>query len=80
MTGAAGGVTRAGGGAAERRGGQEEDMDADGGMDMAGDRAFVQRFTVATGYVATGLLAFTLLVGAANLLLRRRNPLQPPAS
>lgn len=31
-------------------------------------------FTVATGYVATGLLALTLLIGPANLLLRRRNP------
>ncbi len=35
---------------------------------------FTQRFTVATGYVATGLLALTLLIGPANLLLRRRNP------
>jgi sulfoxide reductase heme-binding subunit YedZ len=32
-------------------------------------------FTVATGYVATVLLALTLLVGPANLLLGRRNPL-----
>lgn len=31
-------------------------------------------FTVATGYVATLLLALTLLIGPANLLLRRRNP------
>jgi sulfoxide reductase heme-binding subunit YedZ len=30
--------------------------------------------TVATGYVATLLLALTLLVGPANLLFRRRNP------
>jgi sulfoxide reductase heme-binding subunit YedZ len=30
--------------------------------------------TIATGYVATVLLALTLLVGPANLLLRRRNP------
>lgn len=29
---------------------------------------------MATGYVALGLLAFTLLIGPANLLLRRRNP------
>jgi sulfoxide reductase heme-binding subunit YedZ len=35
----------------------------------------VQRLTVATGYVATGLLALTLLIGPANLLLRRRNPI-----
>jgi sulfoxide reductase heme-binding subunit YedZ len=34
----------------------------------------IRRFTVATGYLATGLLAFTLLIGPANLLLRRRNP------
>jgi sulfoxide reductase heme-binding subunit YedZ len=31
--------------------------------------------TVATGYLALGLLALTLLIGPANLLLRRRNPL-----
>jgi sulfoxide reductase heme-binding subunit YedZ len=35
---------------------------------------FEQRVTVATGYVATVLLAITLLVGPANLVLRRRNP------
>jgi sulfoxide reductase heme-binding subunit YedZ len=34
----------------------------------------VPRFTVGTGYVATGLLALTLLIGPVNLLLRRRNP------
>jgi methionine sulfoxide reductase heme-binding subunit len=33
-----------------------------------------RRFTVATGYLATGLLALTLLIGPANLLLGRRNP------
>jgi methionine sulfoxide reductase heme-binding subunit len=38
------------------------------------DRSFVRRFTTATGYVATGLLAVTLLIGPVNLLLRRRNP------
>jgi sulfoxide reductase heme-binding subunit YedZ len=31
-------------------------------------------FTIATGYVATLLLALTLLIGPANLLLGRRNP------
>jgi sulfoxide reductase heme-binding subunit YedZ len=31
-------------------------------------------FTIATGYVATALLALTLLIGPANLLRRRRNP------
>jgi len=34
----------------------------------------IQQFTVATGYVGVGLLALTLLLGPANLLLRRRNP------
>lgn len=57
-------------------------------MDHGGDRApnptpssdpnqsrtFIRQFTVATGYVATGLLALTLLIGPANLLLRKRNP------
>jgi sulfoxide reductase heme-binding subunit YedZ len=31
-------------------------------------------FTISTGYVATVLLALTLLIGPANLVLRRRNP------
>jgi methionine sulfoxide reductase heme-binding subunit len=31
-------------------------------------------FTIATGYVATLLLALTLVIGPANLLLGRRNP------
>lgn len=34
-----------------------------------------QRFTVATGYIALGLLGLTLLIGPANLLLRRRTPI-----
>jgi sulfoxide reductase heme-binding subunit YedZ len=38
-------------------------------------RLFVSRFTTATGYVALMLLALTLLIGPANLLLRRRNPI-----
>ncbi len=33
-----------------------------------------RQFTFATGYLATGLLGLTLLIGPANLLLRRRNP------
>jgi sulfoxide reductase heme-binding subunit YedZ len=37
-------------------------------------RISMSRFTVATGYVAFGLLGLTLLIGPANLLLRRRNP------
>ncbi len=34
----------------------------------------VQRFTVATGYLGVSFLTLTLLLGPANLLLRRRNP------
>jgi sulfoxide reductase heme-binding subunit YedZ len=44
------------------------------GMAMGGGRGLMARYTTSTGYVATGLLALTLLVGPANLLLRRRNP------
>jgi sulfoxide reductase heme-binding subunit YedZ len=39
-----------------------------------GSDAFVSRLTTSSGYVALGLLGLTLLVGPANLLLRRRNP------
>jgi methionine sulfoxide reductase heme-binding subunit len=39
-----------------------------------GNRALLSRLTVATGYVGLGLLAVTLLIGPANLLLGRRNP------
>jgi len=49
-------------------------MDPDGMTESRGRSSFTQRFTVATGYVALGLLALTLLIGPANLLLRRRNP------
>ncbi len=56
-----------------------------GPMDHGGDhsgpspeeiqsRSLVRQFTVATGYVALGLLGLTLLIDPANLLLRRRNP------
>jgi sulfoxide reductase heme-binding subunit YedZ len=38
------------------------------------DRSFWRRLTTGTGYVALALLALTLLIGPANLLLRRRNP------
>jgi sulfoxide reductase heme-binding subunit YedZ len=37
-------------------------------------RSLAERLTTPTGYVALGLLGFTLLIGPANLLLRRRNP------
>jgi sulfoxide reductase heme-binding subunit YedZ len=33
-----------------------------------------RQFTFATGYVALGLLGLTLIIGPANLLLRRRRP------
>jgi len=36
---------------------------------------FLTRVTVATGYVATALIGLTLLIGPANLLLRRRTPI-----
>ncbi|GAB4577425.1 MAG: hypothetical protein Fur0022_01560 [Anaerolineales bacterium] len=39
-----------------------------------GTSSFIRRFTVGTGYVALGLLAVTLLIGPANLLFRKRNP------
>ena len=38
-------------------------------------RSFGSQLTVATGYLATGLLALTLLIGPLNLMLRRSNPL-----
>jgi sulfoxide reductase heme-binding subunit YedZ len=40
----------------------------------AEDRFTLPRLTTATGYVATALLAITLLIGPLNLLLRRRDP------
>ncbi|WP_170223556.1 hypothetical protein [Nonomuraea turkmeniaca] len=39
-----------------------------------GGRTFEAQFTLASGYTATALLALTLLIGPANLLLRRRIP------
>jgi sulfoxide reductase heme-binding subunit YedZ len=43
-----------------------------GAMEMKA--SFLHQSTFATGYVALGLLGLTLLIGPANLLLRRRNP------
>ncbi len=37
-------------------------------------RFLLSRVTTATGYLASGLLGVTLLIGPANLLLRRRTP------
>jgi sulfoxide reductase heme-binding subunit YedZ len=45
-----------------------------GGHGGGGGRTTESAFTLASGYVATVLLGLTLLVGPANLLLRRRNP------
>jgi sulfoxide reductase heme-binding subunit YedZ len=39
------------------------------------DRSFVRQLTLGSGYVALGLLAVTLLIGPANLLLGRRTPI-----
>jgi sulfoxide reductase heme-binding subunit YedZ len=43
--------------------------------DRTQNRLLIARFTTATGYVALGLLGLTLLIGPANLLLRRRTPI-----
>jgi sulfoxide reductase heme-binding subunit YedZ len=56
-------------------GAQVGPMDPRDSMPVADERAFVRQFTVATGYVATGLLGVTLLIGPLNLVLRRRNPI-----
>lgn len=81
--GHAGPMGHAGGraGAMDHGGGQAGAMGHDGSRTGAVDdgermegHSFNRRFTFATGYVALGLLALTLLIGPANLLLRRRNP------
>lgn len=38
------------------------------------ERSLRRRLTTGTGYIALVLLALTLIIGPANLLLRRRNP------
>jgi sulfoxide reductase heme-binding subunit YedZ len=43
-------------------------------LEMMGGRGVTQRFVRATGYVALGLLALTLLIGPMNLLLGKSNP------
>ena len=45
------------------------------GGHQGGGRTFESAFTLATGYAATVLLTLTLLIGPANLLLRRRTPI-----
>jgi len=43
--------------------------------DRTQNRLLIARFTTATGYIALGLLALTLLIGPGNLLLRKRTPI-----
>jgi sulfoxide reductase heme-binding subunit YedZ len=52
---------------------RSDDVPRDSFLDR-GTRGFARAFTVGTGYLATGLLGLTLLIGPTNLLLRRRNP------
>lgn len=42
--------------------------------DQIRHRSSTRQLTLATGYVGLGLLALTLLIGPANLMLRQRNP------
>lgn len=56
-------------------GSQTGSADAGGMVEDRGRSDLPQRLTIATGYIATGLLALTLLIGPANLLLRRRTPI-----
>lgn len=77
----------AGGAFPQQREVRARNMEMDVGQDHGGGRTAglplrfalptrlsMSQLTRATGYVATGLLALTLLTGPANLLLRRRNP------
>jgi sulfoxide reductase heme-binding subunit YedZ len=71
-----------GGGQAEQRGqrqgeehgGSRTEQDGGGQQSLSFLGLSNRGFTVATGYLALALLAVTLLIGPANLLLRRRNP------
>jgi sulfoxide reductase heme-binding subunit YedZ len=59
-------------------GNQTGSTNANGMMQSSGESSFSrfsQQFTFATGYVALIFLGLTLLIGPANLLLRRRNPI-----
>jgi len=76
-----------GGGQAPQQQGADHEQNIGGGQTGAvedgGGRASertllglgVRQFTFASGYVATVLLGLTLLIGPANLLLRRRRPI-----
>lgn len=62
---------------AHRHGQHRRGMDHDGrqgSQRRMEHRSSDRQLTFATGYVAVTLLAFTLLIGPANLLLRKRNP------
>lgn len=75
----AGPIRRAGDPAEPTRQGRDPESTNRGGA-QAGDHgggqhsAFIRQFTVATGYAALGLVALTLLIGPANLLLGRQTP------
>jgi sulfoxide reductase heme-binding subunit YedZ len=55
----------------EQMGGNEGPAEQSSGRQL---RFLLSRVTTATGYLATGLLGLTLLIGPANLLFRRRTP------
>ena len=55
-----------------RHGGEESTLTPN--PEQIRHRSFLRQFTDATGYVALGLLALTLVIGPANFLLRRQNP------
>src|SRR5262249_11117812 len=64
-----------GGHSGHAMGGSEHQFTGDGERQARmQERLFLARVTTGTGYIALGLLAFTLLIGPANLVLRRRNP------
>jgi sulfoxide reductase heme-binding subunit YedZ len=56
-----------------RHGGQDT-LSLTPSADQVRHRSFNRQLTVASGYVALGLLGLTLLIGPANLLLRKPNP------
>lgn len=60
-------------------GGNRAELMDDGEMGRMMHAAFLglsmQQLTIGTGYIAVALLGITLLIGPANLLLRKRNPI-----
>lgn len=72
-------MTQGGGHQGQHQGGSAPPtMEHSGHQTTNGDstqtRRLVSTLTTATGYIALALLGLTLLIGPANLLLRRRNP------